>query len=43
MNYKLWMIKKDTVTEEWSSGSDALIASTAHAPDGDLVTDAELF
>ena len=42
MNCKPWMIKKDAVTEERSSGSDAIIALTAHAAGGDLVSDAEL-
>ena len=46
MNCKPWMIKKDAVTEERpeerSSGSEAIIALTAHAAGGDLVSDAEL-
>ena len=43
MNCKLWMIKKDAVTEEWSSGSEAITASTARIPGDDLVSDAEFF
>ena len=31
MNCKPWMIKKDAVTEERSSGSEEIIALTAHA------------
>ena len=42
MNCKLWMIKKDAVTEERSSESEAIVALTAHAAGGDLVSDAEL-
>ena len=43
MNCKPWMIKKDAVTEERSSGSEAIIALTVCAAGGDLVSDAELF
>ena len=42
INCKLWMMKKDAVTEEWSSGSEAISAPTVHTPGDDLVSDAEL-
>ena len=37
MNCKLWMIKKDAVTEERSSGLEAIVTLTAHTAGGDLV------
>ena len=41
-NYKPWMIKKDAVTEERSSGLETTTAPTVCTPGGDLASDAEL-